>query len=84
MLVEKPALEEGSASGEAETGRRGASFDDGDGSRVEVPVLDRGRMGRGSEVSGPTIVELGETTCVVKPGWRGRVDGVGTLVLERG
>ena len=80
--VEKPVLWEGPASEGAELGRREASFDDGGASRIEV--LDRGLMGRGSEVSGPTIVEFGEATCVVRPGWRGRVDGVGTLVLERG
>ena len=82
--VEKPALEENPASEEPERGRRSTSFDDGGASRVEVPVLDRERMGEGSEVSGPAIVEFGEATCVVRPGWRGRVDGVGTLVLERG
>ncbi|CAA9486428.1 MAG: N-methylhydantoinase A [uncultured Rubrobacteraceae bacterium] len=82
--VEKPTLEEGPTSGEAERGRRGASFDGEGSSWMEVPVLDRERMGRGSEVSGPTIVEFGEATCVVRPGWHGRVDGVGTLVLERG
>ena len=80
--VEKPELTEGPASGEAQEGRRKASFDGI--SWVEVPVLDRGRMGRGSEVSGPAVVEFGEATCVVRPGWRGRVDGVGILVLERG
>ncbi len=82
--VEKPALEEESVSRGAETGRREASFDDEGASVVEVPVLYRERMGRGSEVSGPAVVEFGEATCVVRPGWRGRVDGVGTLVLERG
>ncbi|QIN79908.1 hydantoinase/oxoprolinase family protein [Rubrobacter marinus] len=82
--VEKPALEEGPQERDAEAGRRGASFDEGGASLVEVPVLDREGMGRGSEVSGPAIVEFGEATCVVRPGWRGTVDGVGTLVLERG
>jgi N-methylhydantoinase A len=48
-----------------------------------VPVLDRERMGKGSEVEGPAIVEFKESTCVVRPGWRGAVDGVGTLVLEK-
>jgi N-methylhydantoinase A len=28
-------------------------------------------------------VEFRESTCVVRPGWRGAVDGVGTLVLEK-
>jgi N-methylhydantoinase A/oxoprolinase/acetone carboxylase beta subunit len=28
-------------------------------------------------------VEFKESTCVVRPGWQGEIDGVGTLVLER-
>ena len=79
--VDKPPLEEGPpAEGEAESGRREANFD---GEWQEVPILDRERMGKGSEIVGPAIVEFKESTCVVSPGWRGSVDGVGTLVLER-
>jgi N-methylhydantoinase A len=79
--VEKPELEEPEHQGEdAESGRREANFG---GEWIEVPVLDRERMGEGSEVEGPAIVEFKESTCVVRPGWRGVVDGVGTLVLEK-
>jgi N-methylhydantoinase A len=78
--VEKPEPEEPPAEGEAESGRREANFD---GEWQEVLVLDRERMGKGSEVVGPAIVEFKEATCVVRPGWRGAVDGVGTIVLEK-
>ena len=78
--VEKPELDEPEPEGEAESGTREANFD---GEWQEVAVLDRERMGKGSEVSGPAIVEFKESTCVVRPGWRGAVDGVGTLVLEK-
>ncbi|MDQ3793488.1 MAG: hydantoinase/oxoprolinase family protein, partial [Actinomycetota bacterium] len=78
--VEKPELEEPAAEGEAVSERREANFD---GEWREVPVYDRERMGEGSEVEGPAIVEFKESTCVVRPGWGGTVDGVGTLVLER-
>jgi N-methylhydantoinase A len=78
--VEKPEPQEPPAVDEAESGRREANFD---GEWQEVPVLDRERMGKGSEVVGPAIVEFKESTCVVRPGWRGAVDRVGTLVLER-
>ena len=80
--VEKPALEEPEASqdADAEASRREANFG---GDWIEVPVFDRGRMGAGSDVIGPAIVEFKESTCVVRPGWRGAVDAVGTLVLER-
>ncbi|MFL6009032.1 MAG: hydantoinase/oxoprolinase family protein [Rubrobacteraceae bacterium] len=78
--VEKPGLDEPPAEDEAVSERREANFD---GEWLEVPVYDRESMGEGSEVEGPAIVELKESTCVVRPGWRGAVDGVGTLVLER-
>jgi N-methylhydantoinase A len=78
--VEKPELDEPPAEGEAESGRRQANFD---GEWRETPVFDRERMGEGSGVAGPAIVEFKESTCVVRPGWRGVVDGVGTLILER-
>ena len=54
-----------------------------DGEWAEVDVLARERMGRGSTVSGPAVVEFSEATCYVRPGWHGRVDDAGTLVLER-
>ena len=79
--VEKPELDEPAPEGEAEVGRREANFDEG--TWEEISVLDRERMGRGSEVSGPAIVEFKESTCVVRPGWSGKVDDVGTLILER-
>jgi N-methylhydantoinase A len=79
--VEKPELAEPEyREGETESGRREANFG---GEWREAPVLDRERMGEGSEVVGPAIVEFKESTCVVRPGWRGVVDGVGNLVLER-
>jgi N-methylhydantoinase A len=78
--VEKPELTEPEARGDAGAGEREANFD---GEWMEVPVLDREEMGEGSEVEGPAIVEFRESTCVVRPGWQGVVDGVGTLVLEK-
>lgn len=77
--VEKPELSEPEASGDAGSGERKANFD---GEWMEVPVLDREKMGQGSDVTGPAIVEFRESTCVVRPGWSGKVDEIGTLVLE--
>lgn len=78
--VEKPELRDLEPEGDAQAGEREANYD---GEWRGVPVLDRERMGEGSGVAGPAIVEFKEATCVVRPGWRGTVDGVGTLVLER-
>jgi len=82
--VEKPELAEdpppSREAGAGEPARRRAYFDDG---WREVPVVERAVLGRGSEVTGPALVEFAEATCVVRPGWAGTVDGAGTLVLER-
>ena len=78
--VDKPKLDEPEPEGDADTGRREANFD---GEWMGVSVLDRERMGKGSEVEGPAIVEFAESTCVVRPGWGGEIDDVGTLILER-
>src|SRR5215216_2082862 len=79
--VEKPELPEPEAEDTVGiTGEREANFD---GEWIAVPVLDREKIGEGSEVEGPAIVEFRESTCVVRPAWRGVVDGVGTLVLEK-
>jgi N-methylhydantoinase A len=67
-------------SSEPRTGSRSVLLD-GDWQRADV--LDRGRMGRGSTVRGPAIVEFAESTCVLRPGWSGVVDAAGTLVLTR-
>jgi len=78
--VEAPKLNEEAVEGEPAPERRRACFD---GDWLEIDVRGRGRMGEGSAVEGPAIVEFSEATCVVRPGWRGAIDGAGTLVLER-
>lgn len=77
---EKPELVERPAERALQNTRRRANFD---GEWIEVPVFDRGDMGAGSDVEGPAIVEFPEATSVVRPGWRGKVDAAGTLVVER-
>ncbi|MEN3280974.1 MAG: N-methylhydantoinase [Solirubrobacteraceae bacterium] len=81
VAVQKPALKEDPSQGDGRAGLRQASFE---GDWAEVEVLDRTQMGAGAEVSGPALVEFPEATCVVAPGWAGRVDEAGSLVLERG
>ena len=80
VAVDKPALKEEPSESDGRAGRRRASFE---GEWVEVDVFDRTRMGAGSEVSGPALVEFPEATCVVAAGWAGRVDEAGSLVLGR-
>ena len=77
---EKPALVERPAETAARNVCRRANFD---GEWSDVSVFERRAMGAGSELEGPAIVEFPEATCVLRPGWHGRVDDAGTLVLER-
>ena len=49
-----------------------------DGGWFDLPV-----HGPGSAVTGPAIVELPGSTCLVRAGWSGEPDAAGTLVLER-
>jgi N-methylhydantoinase A len=49
-----------------------------DGGWLDLPV-----HGPGSAVTGPAIVELPGSTCLVRAGWSGEPDNAGTLVLER-
>jgi N-methylhydantoinase A len=53
------------------------------GSWCDVEVFPRPALGSGGEVRGPCIVEFTEATCLVRDGWSGYVDPVGTLVLDR-
>ena len=50
---------------------------------VKCPVYIREKLKAGNEISGPAIVEQYDSTTVMNPGWNGRVDEWGTLVLSR-
>ncbi|WP_277555026.1 hydantoinase/oxoprolinase family protein [Halobaculum limi] len=83
-LVEPPDLAAESRGGDpadamAETRRVG--FDGGD---RETPVYDRARLPTEATVDGPAVVEGSESTVVVHPGQRARVDGDANLVVETG
>ena len=80
VAVDKPALHEPGGGEDSVSGTRDVNLD---GEWTPVDVHERDKMGAGSEVDGPAIVEFAEATCLVRPGWHGRVDDAGTLVLER-
>lgn len=52
-----------------------------DGTPHDAEIL-AGDLPPGLDVAGPAVCELREATVVVSPGWHGRVDAAGTLVLE--
>ncbi|NKE45947.1 hydantoinase/oxoprolinase family protein [Roseomonas frigidaquae] len=53
------------------------------GQVAEWKVYDRAEMPAGATVPGPCIVAEAETSTLVGPGWRCRVDGLGYLELSR-
>lgn len=55
----------------------------GAGEPVTATVYDRSAMPVGFAFAGPAIVEQADTTTLVTPGWRGRVDDSGNIILER-
>ncbi|MCH8007657.1 MAG: hydantoinase/oxoprolinase family protein [Chloroflexi bacterium] len=46
-------------------------------------MYERGRLRAGDRLRGPALVLQLDSTTVIPPGWRGRVDRVGNLVLEQ-
>ncbi|MDP6389483.1 MAG: hydantoinase/oxoprolinase family protein [Alphaproteobacteria bacterium] len=50
---------------------------------VACPVHDRDRLAPGAKIDGPAIVESLDSTIVVPPGWRARVDDRGFIRMER-
>ena len=51
---------------------------------IETPVLNRDRFAAGSTIKGPAIIESLDSTIVIPPGWRGRVDARGFIRITRG
>jgi N-methylhydantoinase A len=66
---------------EATKGIRPAYFGD-TGGFVDTPVFDRYRLGPGAVFAGPAIIEERESTIVVGPGSRARIDELLGVVVE--
>jgi 5-oxoprolinase (ATP-hydrolysing) len=75
----RPGLSAPPADRDARSSRRPVLLD---GAWTDVQVVPRAGLGPGEELDGPCVVEFAEATCLVRPGWSGHVDQVGTLVLE--
>ncbi|HMB37045.1 MAG TPA: hydantoinase/oxoprolinase family protein, partial [Methylomirabilota bacterium] len=63
------------------TGQRSVYFRGG--GAADVPVYARARLAPGMAFDGPAIVDQDDTTCLVAPGFRARVDHAHNLLLER-
>ena len=74
-------IDQGKATETAIKGHRPAYLADAN-ERVDLPVYDRYRIGPGSALLGPAIVEERETTVVVPAGAAGVVDEYGDLIVD--
>ena len=66
----------------APTGSR-AVRDTASGDVADWAVYDRAALAPGATLRGPAIVAEAETSTLIGPGWRARVDGFGSLDLTR-
>jgi len=48
-----------------------------------IPCYDRAKLRPGNRFTGPALILQFDTTTVVTPGWRGRVDEFGNIWLEK-
>jgi N-methylhydantoinase A len=48
-----------------------------------VPVIARRALTVGEVLDGPAIIEEAETTLVIPPGWRARMDDLGSVIATR-
>jgi len=76
-IASGPVLARGKSS--AQAGRATVRFD----RERKTSMYDRDDLRSGDRLRGPALVLQLDATTVVPPGWRGRVDGVGNLLLER-
>ncbi|AKS41851.1 hydantoinase B/oxoprolinase family protein [Wenzhouxiangella marina] len=49
----------------------------------DTPVYERRALRQGQTLQGPAILTEDNSTTVLEPGWRARIDALGILVLER-
>ena len=66
---------------EAMVGQRQVYLDDTVGF-VPCDIYDRAKLGPGSTIEGPTILENVDSTVVIEPGWFGQIDDYGNCIMQ--
>ncbi len=83
--IEKPKLPKyakGGTAAKALKGYRKAIFD-ASGKATKTPIYDGERLGAGSKIVGPAIIEEVTTTIVIEPQWVAVLDATGSYVITR-
>ena len=81
--VEPSLIAGGEVTDGRSVGRRPVVFDRGS-APVDTPVYRRERLAPDTRFDGPALVEEGETTSVIRPGWSVEVAHDGSLIATRG
>ena len=68
--------------GEARKRTRRIVLPDPDG-ETEAAIYERALLSQTAQIEGPAIIEQSDTTTLVEPGWRGRLDRKENLVITR-
>ena len=50
---------------------------------TDAAIHERASLAGADEIDGPAIIEQHDTTTLIEPGWRGRLDGCGNLIVTR-
>ena len=70
-----------SSPAEALVGQREVYFEDA-GGFVPCGIYDRAKLAPGSSIDGPAILENVDSTVVIDPGWRARIDDYGNCIMQ--
>ena len=83
MQVISPGGEPGGATNPDHflTERRPVHFDEVSGF-TDCPIYQRSGLTQGMEISGPAILEGMDSTVVINPGWRTRIDQYGNCIMH--
>ena len=68
--------------GEARKQTRSIVLPETDGA-TDAAIYERALVSEADEIDGPAIIEQPDTTTLIEPGWRGRLDGRGNLIIAR-
>lgn len=79
-ITSKPVLRASPEEGDAVIGERDVFYRNG---WYKATVYSRERLGTNAEVEGHAVIEARDTTVVLPPGYTGRVDEFGNIIVER-
>lgn len=81
--IPKPSFSGGTSARRAEPDRRTRAWFDGAG-ELDVPVFQRAAWDPEAVFAGPAIIQEYDSTTIVLPGQRWRVDELGSILIEEG